>query len=175
MKIKPILGYEGIYTIDTNGNVFSINSNKFMKPYIDNGGYHRVQLSKDGVRKKYLVHRIVALAFIPNPDNKPEINHIDGDKSNNCVKNLEWCTRKENEQHSSMIGTKAYGEKNGRCKLKEADVLEIFKLRKLGIGYKKLGDDFGVERTTISSICNRKTWKHLNLKCKKLPIKRSNA
>lgn len=108
---KDIKGYEGLYQISNFGKVYSKignlrykNPHPIMMKYDSSGGYARVMLSKDKVFKRFLVHRLVAEAFIPNPLNKPEVNHIDGNKLNNCVDNLEWVTCKENKRHAIKNG-----------------------------------------------------------------------
>lgn len=103
---EPIKGYENIYWIDTQGNIY--NARKQLKTYFTNTGYECIKLVKDGVRKSPTIHRLVALQFIPNPDNKAEVNHIDGDKSNNHVSNLEWSTSSENKKHALQTGLKVY-------------------------------------------------------------------
>lgn len=101
---RDVVGYEGIYTVDIFGNVVRKDKNQEMKQRYDQRGYPYVGLSKGGKQKYIKVHRIVATAFIPNPLNKREVNHIDGDKQNNCVWNLEWATSKENKMHSIITG-----------------------------------------------------------------------
>lgn len=106
---RDIIGYEGLYQVSSYGNTRSLerlettkDGRKRIRPaqtisqYLHYKGYKRVTLCKDGIRKAYLVHRLVAEAFIPNPDNKPQINHIDEDKTNNAITNLEWVTNDEN-------------------------------------------------------------------------------
>ena len=93
---KDIEGYEGLYQVSNLGRVYSKKTNRFLTMKKGNHGYERVALFKDGKQKFYLKHRLVAQAFIPNPDNLPEVNHKDEDKSNNCVSNLEWCDGKYN-------------------------------------------------------------------------------
>lgn len=93
---KDVVGFEGIYKVSSNGDVVNINFKKTGKERIMNGsfdkdGYRYVELSKDRIRRKYKVHRIVAIAFIENINNYPVVNHKDEDKQNNCVNNLEWC------------------------------------------------------------------------------------
>ena len=98
---KPIKGYEGLYEVSNYGRVKSLNWNGkgtvgYMTLRKKNTGYLAVLLSKNGVSKYALVHRLVATAFIPNPENEETINHIDEDKTNNRADNLEWCSRTEN-------------------------------------------------------------------------------
>ena len=93
-----------IYTLEhnnvrINGRLDNRHGKK-LKPSIDKDGYEKVVLTKNGVRKTYLVHRLVATAFLPNPDNKATVNHIDGNKRNNNVNNLEWATYREQKLHS---------------------------------------------------------------------------
>lgn len=106
MLIEPIKGYEEHYAVDRLGHVYSIKNGypKEMKQTVGKHGYCCVNL-KDGERRKNArVHRLVAEAFIPNPQNKPHINHIDGDKKNNSARNLEWCTPSENSRHALQMG-----------------------------------------------------------------------
>ena len=105
---KDIVGYEGRYQISNYGNVMSLNYNqkgikKKMKPMVDNVGYAKVNLRKDGKQHIKYVHRLVAEAFIPNPNNFPVVNHIDEIKTNNRYDNLEWCTIKYNVTYGSAI------------------------------------------------------------------------
>ena len=108
-----------IYTLDhsylrKNGRLDN-RKGKQLRPSVDKYGYERVVLTKDGIRKTYSVHKLVALAFIPNPENKTTINHIDGNKRNNNVSNLEWATHKEQKTHEI---------KNGLCD-KNIEALKI--------------------------------------------------
>ena len=96
---KDIEGFED-YTIDEKGNIYSKRKRKYLKQTINKFGYCKVTLQKDKHKKAFSVHRLVAQAFIPNPKNKPQVNHIDSNRQNNNVKNLEWVTAKENIQHA---------------------------------------------------------------------------
>ncbi|WP_294963838.1 NUMOD4 motif-containing HNH endonuclease [Sulfurimonas sp.] len=102
MKID-IKGYEGLYQVDTDGNIYSMRKNLKMKLQTEHQGYLKINLWDGELHKTFRVHRLVALHFISNPQNKPQINHIDGNKQNNNIKNLEWATAQENERHSIDI------------------------------------------------------------------------
>lgn len=108
---KDIKGYEGLYQVSTLGRVrslprISIQGHQLQGKYLipqKRSGYFYTCLHKEGVRSKYLMHRLVATTFIPNPENKAEVNHIDGNKYNNQVENLEWCTKSENMIHAAKV------------------------------------------------------------------------
>ena len=113
MDFKPIKGYEGLYEVNELGEVYScerITSNgkhiqrKKLKGGSFSNDYKFVCLRKDGVNKNHSIHRLVAETFIPNPSKLSDVNHIDGNKQNNCVENLEWCSRSENLKHAIKIG-----------------------------------------------------------------------
>ena len=114
---KDIPGYENSYQVSSKGLVRSLDryvnhktskkifcKGKVLKQAIDEDGYCRINLRYKGKDKRFGVHRLVASTFIPNPDNLPQVNHIDGDKENNCVENLEWCTPLYNNRHAYLIG-----------------------------------------------------------------------
>ena len=105
--VKDVVGYEGLYTVNALGQIYSIKRNKYLVPCPNRFGYSCVCLYKDGKNKSEKVHRIVAKAFIANPLGKPQVNHIDGDKENNRVWNLEWCTNKENQKHAFAINKRS--------------------------------------------------------------------
>ena len=95
---RDIEGYEGLYQISNKGRVKRLlgPSERILRPWDNGYGYMIIGLCKNGIRKRIKVHRLVAIAFIPNPDNKPQVNHKDENKKNNCVENLEWMTCRDN-------------------------------------------------------------------------------
>lgn len=112
-KWNDIKGYEGLYQLTRRGEVYSFVSHKILKPQLTRFGYLRVQLWKDGKQKKFLLHRLIAIHFIPNPNTLPHINHKKGVKIDNRISKLEWCTAKENMQHAHRTGLK-HGMKGKR-------------------------------------------------------------
>lgn len=146
------------YIITQNGNIINKHNNKQIKPQKNGKGYLRVYIGKKG----YFVHRLVAIAFIPNPENKPQVNHKDGNKLNNSVENLEWCTNQENRTHAIKNGLHRCGEQCSYSKLNEKQVLKILNLLYNGQHtVTEISKMFGVSRGTISDIKNNKTWKQL--------------
>ena len=112
-EVKDIAGYEGLYTIDTHGNVYSIKSGRYLTPCATYDGHMAVNLYKRGTMKRMSIHRLVATAFLPNPDNHPVVHHLDDNPRNNHVNNLKWCTQKENVHHTIIAGKhgKMWGRK----------------------------------------------------------------
>ena len=110
-----------------------------------------------------LLHRMIAEEWIPNPDNLPFINHKDGNKLNNAVENLEWCTQGYNVRHAYALGIykNEKGEQARNVKLKEIEVLEIRKLYAEGRTQQSLADQFNIGRGTIGKITTRKIWTHI--------------
>ena len=103
-KWKEIAGTDGRYEISTQGRIKSNITGRILKTYVNSAGYILATFPVDGVKKRRQVHRLVADAFIPNPDGKPFINHIDANRTNNHIENLEWCTGSENARHSFKLG-----------------------------------------------------------------------
>ncbi len=160
--MKPINNYEGLYSVTEDGSVFSHKRNKFLASSSDGKGYRKINLSKNGSCKTIRIHKLVTNAFIPNPENKQCVNHINGIKDDNRVENLEWCTYSENIQHAFDTGLcKSDGENNNNSKLTIEKVKEIRKLLKQGMKRIELASLFGVTPRTIGSIHDRKTWRHV--------------
>lgn len=157
--IKEILGYEGRYSIDEYGNVFNIKRNKPKLANISKStGYLKTALSDCGrIVSTHLIHRLVAINFIPNPHNKREVNHKDGNKQNNHVSNLEWATPSENINHAFANGLMkvAKGENCYAALLTNNLVLEIFNST---LSNKELSNKYKVDICVIYQIKNGQNW-----------------
>lgn len=172
---KDIRNYEGYYQISNRGRVKSLSrvvkykSGKGYKTIPerilvikDNGnGYRNISLCREGYQVKHYIHRSVAQAFLSNPDNKPQVNHIDHDKDNNCVSNLEWCTQKENTAAGIKLG-KINNKKRGKTKkFTEWEICRIAHLKFLGKGIQEIAKLLQYPRTSISSVVNGRSNKEL--------------
>jgi hypothetical protein len=169
---KDIKGYEGLYQVSNLGNVKSLsyrNHTSFsereliLKPWCLKG-YKGISLTRNNKPRRRLLHRLVAQAFIPNPENKPEVNHKDFDHGNNYVENLEWMTPKENVRHAIEGGRMDNrGEKHGNSKLSEAQVLRIRLIKEIDpkITHQTVADMFNVSQSHIKDLILRRRWKHI--------------
>lgn len=151
------------YYIDTQGTVYNKKGRK-LKPQKTKGGYYVVDLPNNNRNHNVvLVHRLVAMAFIPNPDNLPEVNHKDTNKLNNKVENLEWCTKSQNQKHKFLnLNCSLKGSQKVNSKLKEKDVFNIIQLRKDGFSNRYIGNIYNISPSVVSSIYNNKAWTHVN-------------
>ena len=164
---KDIKDYEGLYQVSnlgrvkslerlakSNNNNYRIVKKKFLKKYEDKDGYIKVSLNKNAKSKAYAMHRLIAEAFIPNPNNYPCINHKDENKQNNNLENLEWCTVKYNNN---------YGTRIQRCKQKNQIPIEQYDLNgnliKKWISAKEVYNKLGYDFSMIRKCCNNKTYK----------------
>lgn len=160
----PISGFEGLYEVSNTGLVRSPRGVR--KPITNSFGYLQLGLYKHGKGYTKRVNRLVAEAFIPNPDNKREVNHIDGNKLNNNVDNLEWVSSSENKIHAQRLGLSSKpplhkGESTWNSKLTKQEVLEIrrdYKRFTRGCGATTLGKKYGVSARTITYIVNGQRW-----------------
>jgi hypothetical protein len=148
--MKDIKDYEGLYSITKTGLVLSHRKKIILKCIKQKTGYLSVTLYKGGKGKTFSIHRLVAETFIDNPKNKPQVNHLDRDRHNNNVENLEWCTSKENSIHSFKNGRVAWN-KGKKCK----QISESKKGYKNGMARKVLNKRTGTvyETLTEASIC----------------------
>lgn len=179
---KPVVGYERFYLISSLGNLKSIarnaispiNGKKYfvkecLRKYAINPqtGYYTTSLAFNGKTLTVNIHRLVALTFIPNPENKKEVNHKDGNKLNNHVTNLEWATTRENSIHAWANGLTKHsdnqvGEGHGMHKLNNEIVYAIRKeYNDTKVSHYKLAQKYNVTRPTISNIIRKATWKHI--------------
>ena len=149
---KPIPGFFGLYEASTYGRIRNTRG-KILKTYKINSGYHCLKFTVNNVRTTHLVHRLVAITFLGTFTTRKEVNHIDGNKQNNSIKNLEWVTRDENMQHASINGLLPTEFRNAKCKLSNKQVEEIRKKYKPFIYTNKmLSEEYGVSITHIKSI-----------------------
>ena len=147
------------YLCNENGEIYSLLRNKILKGR-SLKGYKRVALMKDGKTIDVLVHRLIAQTFLPNPENKPYINHIDGDKTNNSVSNLEWCTQKENVQHAIETGLKDdRGTHSSRASCNEEKLKKIRSLISEGKRNEEIAKIIGVSKDVVRYIRRNRTYK----------------
>ena len=173
---KDIKGFEGIYQVSNQGEVKSLErktfnngtkkqniiKEKILKKPLDKDGYIRYCLFKNGKRFSLKAYRLVAIEFIDNPQNKSQVNHIDGNKINNSVLNLEWVTPRENTIHAILNGLsfQVGGEKHHMSKINSKQVSEIFSIYQTEkIPQHKLAEIYGISQSQISRILNKKRWK----------------
>lgn len=161
---KQVEGFESYY-VSNMGRVYNASTKRFIgNKNSDKYEYKRVKLSKEGFKKPIDVHRLVAETFIPNPLNLRCVNHIDGNKENNAIENLEWCTYSENNAHAVNTGlmNPLKGENVKLSKLKEEDVRFIRKNyvpRSKEYNYRALAERFGVSKKTIIQCVKHRNWK----------------
>lgn len=174
-KWKDVKGYEGKYKVSNLGRVKSIkrmvkhsdnskrtNKERILIPIDIGNGYYRVTLYNGSGSKNIFIHRLVAEHFIPNPENKPEINHKDLDPSNNHKNNLEWSTRKENLSHAKENGVARVGEKHGMCKINRKTATKIKQmLSNKGCNMAEISRQLDVSYNTVYDIKRGRTWKHI--------------
>ena len=163
---KDVIGYEGLYQVSNLGNVKSLerivyekNGNsrivkdRILRPSINRYGYHCVRLYKQSSGKTFSIHRLVCLSFLGQNIEKQYVNHIDGNKANNDLKNLEWCTIKENNIHCYKAGLKkaSKGDSHYRSKITEEQAKEI-KYGYKGLTQNQIARLYGINRQSISKI-----------------------
>lgn len=175
---RDVVGYKGYYQVSNFLRLKSLGKKietktgqainrreVLMKTNVRKDGYVQVRLSKASKRKSFLFHRIIADAFISNPENKPYINHKDGNTLNNSISNLEWCTQKENVIHGFKMGltVSLFGENHKLSKLSNEKVLSIRRLYSINPNFNRgnVAKKLGVNNACISKIIYRKTWNHI--------------
>ena len=151
---KQIDGFENLYLISSLGRVYSIRNRKFIAQYKNRYGYLKCSLKKEGKNKSVFVHRLVATAFISNPNNKPEVNHKNGIKTDNSLNNLEWCSRLENVRHSWKLGLSKHTEKLRICCIKAHEIPVIcIENGSIFDSLAKASDFVGVSRSLMTICC----------------------
>ena len=165
---EDLKGYEESYQISDFGRIFTkrrlvgnqIYYGRELVPQLTNDGYLKVTLCKNGESKKFYLHRLVALQFIDNNTNLPQVNHKDGNKLNNTVTNLEWCTKIENQNHAVRTGLMQRGQDRPSAKLTEEQVLEIYKLKGI-LKSQDIANKYNVSKNTINCILRGSKWSYL--------------
>ena len=167
---KDIDGYDGYYQISNKGRVRSWKNGRWgkrespliMKQQLNRYGYYEIRLQKNNVKRLHRTHRLVALNFIGNPNNKPHVNHKDCNKINNNYKNLEWVTNSENIKHAVKNDLMARGERSGHAVLSRNDVLQIRSILEQGFACKKeLAIAYNVSLPTMYDVESRRSWRHI--------------
>lgn len=168
---KSVNGYEGYYEVSNLGRikscarVWSVGKKEatILKPAHRKGEYDSVTFCVDGVKKYLTIHRLVAIHFCDNPNNFPVVNHKDSDIYNNRADNLEWTTNSGNAIHGYKFGNRegCKGEKHGRRKLSEDQVMALIKRRNEGAALIELADDFKISIAQVSRIANGQRWSHI--------------
>lgn len=165
---EDLKGYEDSYQISDSGRVFTkrrLDGNRIiygreLSPVLTSDGYLKVTLTKNSESKKFYIHRLVALQFIENKENLPQVNHKDGNKLNNNVSNLEWCTKGENRNHAVLNNLMQHGQDRPSAKLTEFQVIEIYKLKGI-MRAQDIADRYGVSKNTINCILRGSKWNYL--------------
>ena len=164
--MKYITGYEGLYKVSSDGNIWSEYTRKFLSAGLSNNGYLVVSLSKKGISKTFKVHRLVAEAFLPEYAEGLVVNHIDGNKQNNSVDNLEFVTQKENVGHSFSMGLSPRGfDRSLQKKLTQDDVLYIkntYVPYSRTNGARAIARRLGVSHDTVLNVIKNITYKETN-------------
>lgn len=148
---KDIVGYEGLYQVSNFGKVKNIKTLKILKPSLTYNGYEMVKLSKNSKVKNFRINRLVAEAFIPNPNNYPIVNHKDGNKLNNNINNLEWCSYSYN-----LIEAYRLKLKTSRIKSKKVNQIQNNKTIKIWNSTSEIEKKLGYSSGNISQVCNKK-------------------
>jgi HNH endonuclease/NUMOD4 motif len=165
---RPVVGYEGRYEVSNRGHVRRIAPDSMGRTMslgrvltqAKTAGYMRVGLCVEGRQRSYLVHRLVAAAFIGPCPLGQETNHLDGIKDNNKLENLEYVTKSENIRHARSLGLLSIGSMRHNTKLTERDVVVMRSLRAFGVCYPELCRMYSMALAPIMAICKGTQWRH---------------
>lgn len=155
---QPVEGYED-YAVSNFGRVKSLKygNEKILKSWNNGKGYLFVSLCRNGKMKHFKIHRLVAIAFLPNPEGFPEINHIDENKSNNCVDNLEWCSHKYNINYGTFQERMTAAQRNHPSKSKPVEASRFSDFREICLRFPSANEAGrnGYNNSAVSYCCNR--------------------
>ena len=161
---RPVVGYEGSYEVSSHGRIRTVERKarvahgfrtvpaKLLSPRPHHGGYHCITFCVGHVRQYQTYHRAVAQAFIPNPSDLPEVNHINGDKKDNRVENLEWCTRRQNAAHASISGLLLTGESHPHSVHTRDQAFLVAGALLCGVPQSQIMHSLGVSRSLVEAI-----------------------
>lgn len=165
---RPVVGYEDRYSVTYDGRVYSLKKGIWLKPANTPEGYPAVNLRKNGTARTWRVGRLVAIAWIPNPNQLPVINHIDGDKENSSASNLEWCTQSHNALHAYATGLRGPASVTLRTAIQKIglsnrrftteQIEEMRSMHAAGVPQRSIGEHFGAHQSAISRILNDRSY-----------------
>ncbi len=159
---KRVKDFEDYYSVSSLGEIYSHRKDAVLKPWVGTTGYKEISFCVGGVVSRHSVHRTVAITFLDNPQNLPQVNHLDGIKTNNTLSNLEWTDMRGNQLHSSHTLGKNRGASQHKARLTEVDVLEIKRLLREGVRLRDINKMFPVSYSTLFNIKNETAWAWLD-------------
>lgn len=149
------------YYVSAKGSVFNKKTGKTLKQFLNGNKYFYTMLTINGKGKKFYNHRLVAECYLENTENKPQVNHKDGDKLNNHYSNLEWVTRQENMNHAKENGLMCTNFRPASAKLNKEEVEKIKEMYKNGMSTRKIAEKVKVGKSSVHLIVSGKSYKHL--------------
>jgi hypothetical protein len=165
--MKAIRGYEGFYSVESDGRVWTHRRNKYLNPGSGSSGYLSVTITRDGKPKAFSIHRLVAMAFIDNPEGKPQVNHKDGNKLNNSADNLEWVTNSENMRHAVKSGLYSGGvssrfkrgfDHKRKRKFTDSQVIDMRNRWAGGESFEEINKTYNVSSSSIRRVCKGESY-----------------
>lgn len=156
---RAVAGYDGLYQVSNTGLIRN-SAGLVLKDYDNGRGYRALKLARSGTKRHHYVHRLVAAAFLGPSD--LEVNHLDGDKTNNCASNLEYTTRTGNNLHARRVLKRHVGEDHCYAKLTEDSVRRIRELAQTNKSYADIGKKFGIAADTVSKVVRGRSWQSVS-------------